>query len=471
MKQLHVNHVDISYETVGQGRPVILIHGNGEDHTIFDRTAAILEKRFTCYLPDSRGHGRSRWIGEFHYREMAEDLIQFMEKLNLRNAAVVGFSDGGIIGLMAAARTDRISSLIACGANTRPEGLRGLYLLGMRILHFFGRSPLMRLMGSTDTILPYARIYAYCILIAGPAMTSSCVMNNILRYEGKAFFAMIGLTAGGLLNIFGDFLLVRVFNLGIFGAGLSTTISQYISMGILLLPYLQGKTQSGFRLQDFTRSKEVFQHIIANGFPSLTRQGLNSISTMVLNSTAAIYGDPAVAAISIVTRVINFLFCIAIGIGQGFQPVSAFNFGAGIYSRVRKGFFFALKTGTIIMAVLSVLCYFNSVAVVQFFRNDAEVIVIGEAALRWQCISLLLMPVTMYGNMLFQSIGYSKAATFLASLRSGLILIPCVVLLNLIFGLKGLETAQAVSEILSALITAPFLVHFFAVLPEDQKGQ
>ncbi len=346
--------------------------------------------------------------------------------------------------------------------------LAGFVIMGIGIAFM---DPLMRLMGSTDTILPYARIYAYCILIAGPAMTSSCVMNNILRYEGKAFFAMIGLTAGGLLNIFGDFLLVRVFNLGIFGAGLSTTISQYISMGILLLPYLQGKTQSGFRLQDFTRSKEVFQHIIANGFPSLTRQGLNSISTMVLNSTAAIYGDPAVAAISIVTRVINFLFCIAIGIGQGFQPVSAFNFGAGIYSRVRKGFFFALKTGTIIMAVLSVLCYFNSVAVVQFFRNDAEVIVIGEAALRWQCISLLLMPVTMYGNMLFQSIGYSKAATFLASLRSGLILIPCVVLLNLIFGLKGLETAQAVSEILSALITAPFLVHFFAVLPEDQKGQ
>ena len=114
--------------------------------------------------------------------------------------------------------------------------LAGFVIMGIGIAFM---DPLMRLMGSTDTILPYARIYAYCILIAGPAMTSSCVMNNILRYEGKAFFDMIGLTAGGLLNIFGDFLLVRVFNLGIFGAGLSTTISQYISMGILLLPYLQ----------------------------------------------------------------------------------------------------------------------------------------------------------------------------------------------------------------------------------------
>ena len=146
LKKLHVNNIDISYEEAGQGRPMILIHGNGEDHTIFDRTVNILEKKFTCYLPDSRGHGKSHWIGELHYRDMAEDLVQFLEKLNLHNVVVVGFSDGGIIGLIAASRTRRISSLIACGANTRPEGLHGLFLLGSRILHFFGRSPLIRLM-------------------------------------------------------------------------------------------------------------------------------------------------------------------------------------------------------------------------------------------------------------------------------------------------------------------------------------
>ncbi len=146
LKKIRVNDVDISYEEAGQGRPMVLLHGNGENHTIFDRTVRILEKKFTCYLPDTRGHGKSHWVGEFHYRDMAEDVVQFLEKLNLRNVALVGFSDGGIIGLMAAARTDRISSLIACGANTKPEGLRGLCLHGMRILHFFGRSPLVRLM-------------------------------------------------------------------------------------------------------------------------------------------------------------------------------------------------------------------------------------------------------------------------------------------------------------------------------------
>ena len=169
LKMLRVNHVNLYYETVGQGRPAVFIHGNGEDHTIFDRTIQLLKKQFTCYLPDSRGHGMSRWAGEFHYRDMAEDLVQFLERLNLRDAAVVGFSDGGIIGLMAAARTDRISSLVACGANTRPEGLRSLYLAGIRIVHFFSRSRLMRLMLREPDIsdAELARIHADTLIVAG----------------------------------------------------------------------------------------------------------------------------------------------------------------------------------------------------------------------------------------------------------------------------------------------------------------
>ena len=169
LEKIHVNHVDIFYEKVGQGRPVVLIHGNGEDHTIFDRTVHLLEEKYTCYLPDSRGHGKSQWTRDFHYRDMAEDLIQFLEKLNLRDTAVVGFSDGGIIGLLAAPRTNRITSLVACGANTRPEGLRGLCLTGMKIHHFFSRSPLMRLMIREPDIRDeeLAEIHADTLIVAG----------------------------------------------------------------------------------------------------------------------------------------------------------------------------------------------------------------------------------------------------------------------------------------------------------------
>ena len=345
--------------------------------------------------------------------------------------------------------------------------LAGLVVLALGLLFM---DPLMRLLGSTDTILPYARTYAFFILIAGPAMTSSCVMNNILRYEGKAVFAMFGLTAGGILNIFGDYILVNIFHMGIAGAGLSTTVTQYISMFILLLPYLQGKTQSQFHLKDFTKKWNVFTNICATGMPSLARQGLNSAATMVLNGCAAPYGDAAVAAISIVTRIVNFLFCVAIGIGQGFQPVSAFNYGARKYKRVRDGFFFAMKMGTVLMVILSILAYFNAESFVAFFRDDPQVTEIGSVAMSWQCVSLILMPVSMYGNMLFQSIGKSAAATFLAVLRSGLVLIPMVLILTTMLGLSGLEMSQSCSEILSALITIPFLIVFFKDLPKTDAA-
>lgn len=338
-------------------------------------------------------------------------------------------------------------------------------LIGVLGLLFM--NPFMKLLGSTDTILPYARDYAFYILIAGPAMTSGCVMNNILRYEGKAFFAMIGLTFGGLLNIFGDYLLVNVFHMGIGGAGLSTAVSQYISMIILLVPYLKGTTQSSFHFKDIAKDTKTYTDIITTGMPSLFRQGLNSVSTMVLNSTAGLYGDAAVAAISIVTRIVNFLFCIATGIGQGFQPVSSFNYGAKFYSRVKEGFFFALKLGTCLMVILSITSFIFAPQFVQIFRDDAEVIEIGTRALKFYCISLVLMPITMYGNMLFQSIGRSKEATFLAALRSGLSLIPCIVILNLLFGLSGLEKAQSTAEIISAIVSIPFIYHYFKYLPND----
>ena len=329
--------------------------------------------------------------------------------------------------------------------------------------------PMMRLMGSTDTILPYARIYACYILLAGMAMTSSCVLNNILRYEGKAFYAMIGLTLGGVLNIFGDYILVRIFHMGIAGAGLSTTISQYISMFVLVLPYLQGKTQSRLQPKYVTCKPEILNRIFSTGLPSLSRQGLNSLSTMVLNTTSAMYGDAAVAGISIATRIVSFLFCVALGIGQGFQPVSAFNYGAKIYSRVKKGFYFTLKSGTALMAILAVIAFTFSGQFVALFRDDPDVIAVGTTALRFQCVSLVLMPMTMYGNMLFQSISRSAVATFLAMLRSGLILIPAVIILHACFGIAGIEAAQSVSEITTAIISLPFILYLFKTFPEDGR--
>jgi putative MATE family efflux protein len=335
------------------------------------------------------------------------------------------------------------------------------------VLGFTFHEPLVRMLGSTDSILPYAMEYSTWILIAAPAMASSCVMNNILRYEGKAVFAMFGLASGGILNIFGDMILIFGFHMGIRGAGISTAVSQYIGAVILYSPFVRGQVQSKLKLKYITRRIEDVVNILTVGFPSLMRQGLTSISVMVLNQCAAPYGDAAIAAMSIVSRVLNFLFCIALGIGQGFQPVSAFNYGAKKFSRVKASFWFSVKSSMVVMCVSAFLGVFFAKEIISWFRDDPDVIRIGTLALRLNCISLFCMPTSLCGNMLFQSIGKSGRATLLSTIRSGLVYIPVLVILSSVIGLPGIQSAQPIADIISMAITLPMVVSFFKTLPED----
>lgn len=327
--------------------------------------------------------------------------------------------------------------------------------------------PLCRLLGSTPTILPYARTYARFILLAAPAMASSCVMNNILRYEGHASFAMIGLTLGGVVNIFLDAVLMVGMGMGIEGAGLATMLSQYLSWCVLLSMFLRGRTQSSFAPRYFTRRLSDVGNIVFTGMPSMTRQGLNSISTMVLNGLAGNWGDAAVAAMSIVARITNFLFSVGLGIWQGFQPVSAFNYGAKYYSRVRKAFLFTLAFCTCVMVVFGLTGCAFAPQLVAAFRDDPEVVAIGGFALRLQCLTLFTLSLSACGNMLFQSTGFAGRATFLSCLRSGVIFLPVLLSATALLGLRGIQIAQPVADVGAALVTIPFVVQFFRHLPED----
>lgn len=328
-------------------------------------------------------------------------------------------------------------------------------------------APLMKLLGSTETILPYASKYSLWILLAAPLMTSSFVLNNILRYEGKASLAMIGLTAGGVLNIFGDWFLMRKLGMGIEGAGISTAVSQSVSFFLLLIMFLNGKTQSKLSVKNITHSfKDVFA-IVETGLPSLIRQGLSSASTMILNNQAGLYGDAAIAGMTIVNRICFFVFAIGLGIGQGFQPVSGFNYGAKKYSRVKKGYFFTLAAGEVVLSLLAIIGLIFSDVLVGFFRDDPEVIEIGSFALKAQLISLFFQPLCVCSNMLFQSIGKNKPASVLSSLRSGVIFIPALLILSYTLGLTGIEIAQPVADVIAFVITLPFIIIFFKNLPED----
>ena len=318
----------------------------------------------------------------------------------------------------------------------------------------------MMLLGSTETILPHACAYARPILIAAPLMISSLVMNNILRYEGKASFAMIGLVTGGVLNIALDPLFMFVFGLGTAGAGIATALSQSISFCILLSMFLRGKTVSQFRITAVTHSPAEFGTILMTGMPSFGRQGLNSIGGMLLNIAARGYGDAAVAGMSIVSRIFMFIISVAIGVGQGLQPVAAFNYGAHKFRRVRQAAIFTMGAAFCMLVVLVALCWVDSDALIRLFRDDPEVTAVALPAFHYQCLAILLQPVIVVANMTFQSVGKAGRATFLACCRQGVFFIPLILILPRTLGLVGVETCQPIADVFTFIVSLPFLLAF-----------
>ena len=319
-------------------------------------------------------------------------------------------------------------------------------------------TPLVRFLGSTDTILPHARDYGLWVLIACPFIICSLILNNGLRYEGKAFYAMFGLTAGGILNIFGDWLLVKVFDMGVFGAGLATAVSQMVSFAILLFMYLR-MAQSTIRFTAVSRDWKIYLSIARVGLPSLIRQGLNSVTTGLLNNLTKPFGDAAIAAMSVVNRYSMFLMCVGLGMGQGFQPVAAFNFQAKKYERVKKGLIFTMCFGLVFIGGVSLLSMVFAENIIYIFQTNPDVIRIGSFALRCAALGMMFTPLSIPVNMLYQSIQQPNISSLLSLLRSGAITIPMLLICVPLLGLTGIQIAQPTADVISGLISIPFIVY------------
>ena len=347
-------------------------------------------------------------------------------------------------------RFDEAQQMAATGFFTALALGTVIFLLGEILI-----DPLCRILGATETILPYARQYLRLILIGAPYMTASLVLNNQLRFQGSAFYAMIGIASGAVLNIALDPLFIFVFDMGVSGAALATIISQFV--GFVLL--LKGTTQGGnlrIRLRNVTFSKYYYSQIITGGMPSLCRQGLGSVATICLNLMAGPYGDAAIAAMSVVGRVMNLAASVVTGFGQGFQPVCGFNYGAFLYDRVKEGFWFCVKVATVILIMLSAAGYLLAPQVIQLFsKNDPQVIAIGTQALRWQCLTFPLCGWITICNMMLQTIGKSFRASLLAMSRQGLFFIPAVLLLPALIGIQGVEIAQPIADVCSFVLAIP----------------
>ncbi len=333
--------------------------------------------------------------------------------------------------------------------------------------------PLVIFLGSTPTIKPYAMDYIFYILLAAPIMTGSFVLNNILRYEGKATLSMIGLMAGAIINIFGDYILINKVGMGIKGAGISTAVSQLISFCILLGMFLFGKSQSKlnmkFLFNGFKDNISRLWLICKTGSSSFIRQGLSSIATMVLNRQARIYDDATVAAMTIVGRISFFIFAVGLGIGQGYQPVAGYNYGAGKYSRVKKGFFATFFIGEALLGIFATIGLFFTKELVSLFRDDPKVIEFGAYALRFYFVALLFQPFAVCATMMLQSVGKSLWAAVLSTFRSGLLFLPTIYILVRFVGKEGIAMAQPITDVLACLLTIPFVVLFFKKLPKEDK--
>ena len=329
-------------------------------------------------------------------------------------------------------------------------------------------TPLSLALGSTPTILPYTEKYLGIILLGAPFMTASLVLNNQIRFQGNAAYAMVGIVSGAVINVILDPILIFVFDMGISGAALATVISQICSFSLLLYMGRKGGNIR-IRFKNFTPSLAFIKEIIGGGTPSLARQGLASVATILLNVAAGAYGDAAIAGMSIVTRIAMFINAFLIGFGQGFQPVCGFNYGAGLYARVRQGFWFCVKVGFIFLLVCALAGMGFAEEIVSLFRKgDPDVIAVGAAALRWQFITFPLGSWIVMSNMMLQTIRKPVKATIISSARQGLFFIPLIFILSHYLGLQGVEMCPAVADLLTFILAIPLTC---SVLNEMKRKQ
>lgn len=365
------------------------------------------------------GHGSgnfiSRELGRHHYEEAS-------------NMAATGFFSALFSGLV-------------------------LCILGQIFLE-----PLAYLLGSTDTILPYSTAYLRVILLGAPWMTASLVLNNQLRFQGSAVYGMVGITSGAVLNIALDPLLIFVFDMGVAGAAWATIFSQFVSFCLLLV----GCTRGGnlhIRISNVRLQKRFFREILRGGLPSLARQGLSSVAAICLNHAAQPYGDAAIAAMSVVSRIMNFASSALIGFGQGFQPVCGFNYGAQLYGRVRRAFWFCVKVSTVCLVVIAVAGACFSPQLIEVFRDDPVVVEYGARALRLQWLSFPTVGFVTMSNMMLQTIGRTRPATVLAMGRQGLFFLPFILVLPGFLGMLGVQMAQPLADLLTFVIAVPIQLH------------
>ena len=358
---------------------------------------------------------------------------------------------------------ERAARLLAVGFCGAVLGGLALAILGLSTLPH-----LVVVLGSTPTISPYAIAYLTPILIAAPMVCGSFALNGLLRYQGLSLYGMIGLVSGALLNFIVAPLLIFVAGLGIAGAGIATAVCQTISF-IILVTFAVRRGVVRLDLRNGKPDMLLVREIIGGGMPSLLRQGAGSLANTCVNLAANPFGDAVIAAMAIVMRVMLAINSIIIGLGQGFQPVCGYNYGAGLYRRVKEGYWFCVRLSTIALVIIAVAVAVLAPDIIGLFRSDPQVIAVGTVALWMQCCTVPLNGFAMMSNMMQQTMGKTVIASFVAVCRLGLFLAPAALILAHCFGVPGVQAAQSVSDIISFIVTVPLQVHILRSLGKPRS--
>jgi putative MATE family efflux protein len=323
-------------------------------------------------------------------------------------------------------------------------------------------------LGATETILPYAREYMFFILLGAPWIMGSITFNCQLRFQGNAASGLIGMTSGALLNIVLDPFLIFVCGMGVRGAALATMISQFVSCALLFI-IVQTRGDVPVKIRDFTPVPSMYREMLKGGVPSLARQSITSVAAALVNHAAGVYGDAAIAALSVVNRILWLAMSAITGFGQGFQPVCSFNYGAKLYGRVKKSFRFCVRTSVLVLAGTGAALFIFAPRIIRIFRpNDPALIAIGSLALRLQSLVLPVDGWIIICNMMLQTMGKALRASLLATARQGIFLIPILFALSRLLGLTGIQLSQPLADLCTFVFSIPLILGVFKEM--DRQG-
>ena len=319
------------------------------------------------------------------------------------------------------------------------------------------KNPVVVALGSTPTV--------------APLNCTTYVLNALLRFQGLATESMIGLISGAIINIGLEPLFIFTFHLGMFGAGLSTALCQLFSFTILIILYSTRSTVA-IRLSQYrVFDSDILHQIISGGIPSLLRNWMRALGMAVLDLAANPFGDAAIAAMTIVNRIITLSNSIRAGFGQGYQPICGFNYGAKNYERVKKGYWLVVRASLIFLVSIAIIQSIWATPIIKIFQNNSAVVYYGVQTLRWQSLSLPLTAIIVNFNMLSQTLGYAFISSFVGSGRRGIFLIPILLILPHFIGFTGVMIAQPLADTCAFLLALPYQQYILKRLMKGLAGK